>query len=141
MLGSSLPIGPAVTTFLIGDVPGGFRKMDGADFAIDFGAERGSDGGKAGSGDFFQVVLFNFLLELLEPAGENLPAFVPRAEDPFGERLGFSGAQVGDLKLMLPTPLDEGGLRDAEFDGDAVIAPALRTQEDEAGDGFLIGHF
>jgi hypothetical protein len=27
-----------------------------------------------------------------------------------------------------------------QLDGDAVEAPALRAQEDEAGDGFLIVH-
>ena len=55
-------------------------------------------------------------------------------------QLGFGGTEVGDFELVLPAPVDEGGFGDAQLDGNAVEAPALRAQEDEASDGFLVSH-
>jgi hypothetical protein len=73
--------------------------------------------------------VFNFLRQPFE-----------LAEDALGEGLGFGGAEFGGLELMLADPFEEGGLRDLEFDGGAVEAPALGAEQDEAGNGFQIGH-
>ena len=126
--------------FLLGDMPGRFGEMDRLDFTVDLGAERGGDGVQTGGGDFLEVAFIDLLLEAFELAGEDLPALVALAEDPLGQPLGLGGAEVGDFELVLPAPLDEGGFGNVELDGDAIKAPALRAQEDEAVDGFLVSH-
>jgi len=60
---------------------------------------------------------------------------VALAEDALGQSFGFGCAQVGDIELVLPAPLDERGFGDVELRGDAVEAPTLRTQENKTGDG------
>ena len=100
-----------------------------AHFPVNFGPERGGDAVQARGGDFLEVAFFNFLLNPFELAGQDLPAFVALAEDAFGEALGLGGAEVGDLELMLAAPLDEGGLGDIDFDGDAVEAPSCARRK------------
>ena len=129
-----------INKFLGGNGLGAFREMDMAHFPVDFGAERGGDGVQAGGGDFLQVTLVNFLLQFFKLTTEDFPAFVALAEDALGQILGLGGAEIGNFKLMLAAPLDEGGLGKLQFHGNAVEAPALRAQENEAGDGFGIGH-
>ena len=111
-----------------------------AHLAIDFSTERGGDGVQARGRDFLEIAFLNLILEFFKLPGQHFPALVTLAEDPLGERLGFGGAKVGDLELMLAAPFDKRGLGDVEFDLDTVEAPTLRAQEDEAGDSFLVGH-
>ena len=114
--------------------------MHPARLPVDFRAQRGGNAMQPGSGNFLEIPFFDFLLQLFKLPGEHLPAFVALAKDALGQPLRLRGAEVGDLELMLAAPLDERGLGDVQFDGDAVEAPALRAQEDEAGDGFLVVH-
>lgn len=137
---SSLPLVFVDDEFLRGNVLGGFREIQVSNFAIDFGAQLGRDGVEARSGNFLQVAGGDFRLETFELCGERLPALVAFAKNAIGKGLGFRGTEVLNLELVLAAPLDEGGLGDLKFDRDAVEAPSLRTQEDETGNGFLVGH-
>ena len=89
-----------------------FGEMDMASLPFNFGPELSGDGVEAGGGDFLQIAPGDFLLEALELGGEHPPAFMPLTEDDFGQGLGFGGAEIGNLELMLAAPLDEGGLGD-----------------------------
>ena len=109
--------------------------MDGADLLLNFGAEGGGNGVKTGDGDFVESTLLDFVFDAFEVAGQELPPVLAPAEDALGQGLGFGGAEVGDIELMLAAPLDEGGFGDVEFSGNAVEAQTLRAQENETGNG------
>jgi hypothetical protein len=144
LVASGVPFGDVDSTFGIGDGIGPFTELEGRGrsdcFGADLGAQLGGDAVEAGGGDFLEVAALNLLLDAPQLGSQLAPAFVPRAEGRLEERLGLGGAEVVDFELMLPAPLDERGLGDVQFDLDAVEAPALRAQEDEAIDGFQIVH-
>jgi len=109
--------------------------MDGADFPFDFGAQSSGHGMEAVDANFVEFTFFHFVFNAFELTGQDVPALVALAEHLFGQSLGFGGAQVGNIELVLSAPLDKGGFGDVELSGDAIETPPLRTQKDEAGNG------
>lgn len=138
--GSGLPLVCVVNEFLGGDIFGGLSETETGSFPLDLGAQLGGNAVQARGGNLLQVAFGDFLFDLFEVSGEDLPALMALAEDALREGLGFGRAKVLDVKLMLAAPLDERGFGDIQFGGDLIEAPALRTQEDEAGDGFRVRH-
>lgn len=95
------------------------------DLLSDLGAYGGNEFKEALCGDVVEFAFCEFSFNAGKVVGKGFPAFVSGFENTLGQGLGFGGAEVLNLELVLASPVDERGLGDVEFDADTVVAPAL----------------